>query len=169
MTLSLSMRGCTGRISPTVGAAVGQLQQRFSVTGHHKRVVQVGSGLTGTLLLVGTDSAARRSHALNDDLDFPEEADSERLLETRAIDLEGGNIIRRRIAYKRLENELAPSSEMPLHSSPISLPRVGGCLYRLGQFHVAKIDIKDFDATDSKLWAEAHAIRTLKRVLENFR
>lgn len=51
-----------------------------------------------------------------------------------------------------------------------SLPeQVGGCLYRLGQFHVAKIDIKDFDATDSKLWAEAHAIRTLKRVLENFR
>ncbi|KAK3485316.1 uncharacterized protein B0T23DRAFT_327137, partial [Neurospora hispaniola] len=121
-----------------------------------------------------SDSADGRSHALNDDLDFTEEADFERLLETRAIDLEGGNIIRRRIAYKRLENELVT---LTFPTDPVGLPygqyleqpkQIGGCLYLLGQSRLAEIDIKNFDATDPKRWATSHAIRTLERFLENF-
>lgn len=46
------------------------------------------------------------SLALEEDLALPEENDPERLLDANAHDLEGGNIIRRRIAHKRLENEL---------------------------------------------------------------
>lgn len=62
-------------------------------------------------------------------------------------------------------------------TDPVGLPygqyleqpkQIGGCLYRLGQSRLAEIDIKNFDATDPKRWANSHAIRTLERFLENF-